>query len=205
MKISLEDLLIRMNHPRNYLKGQLPQNTEELSLEVHTLRQGRVAGQPNYDEDTRVAAGALGRLIGPTEAARATGMTQANASYLKRAYSSSQEKHEELNEKIEEKLGDYAPPNDLWTKPNRVKELESKLSQARTSALETMLASIENIHPAKLLDEKPKVLAGIAKDMAAVLNQTNPQGSTNNLGIKVVINTVDRKEESSYEVVEVQM
>jgi hypothetical protein len=217
MKISLEELMLRLNHPKNYLKGESPKNSQEIALEVHTLRQGRKEGQPNYDEETRVATGALARLIGPTAASEASGMTQGNASYLKRAYSSNMERHLELDEKIQERLnetlpnngsgeirtnGEFAPPKDLWT-PR--KQVEDRLSAARTSALETLISSIEGIHPAKLLDEKPKILASIAKDMASVLNSTNPHGNSNNLGIKVIINTVDRKDEDKYEVVEVSM
>ena len=176
-------------------------------------------------------------MIGPTEAALESGMTQSNASYLKRAHSSSQRKKDEIEESIQSKLWDSGPSMDwfdsdsekkslipqveeepdkgwselvaeqseslpdLWQK--KEKQLDSRIIEARNQALDKLVLSLSSIEPESLIGEKPKILAGIAKDLAGVVKLTNPDGSQS--GVKVIINTVNQKEEDFYETIEIQM
>lgn len=184
MLLTFDALMERLANPKNSMRENKTSH-EDIQLEVRKLQQGRKAGQPNYSEEMRVSVGALARLQGPTIAAQESGMTQGNASYLKRAYSSNLEKSQELNRKINEHLA-------------------TKVDSARDLALDKLIASITHIDDEKLKDMKPQRLASVAKDLSAVVDKVSAdRRDTGNF--RVVINTVGQKDDSDYPTVEISM
>jgi hypothetical protein len=188
MLLTFDALMERLNHPRNSMRNErkAPAERTEIELEVRKLQQGRKKGDLGYSDEMRINTGALARVVGPTEAAEISGMTQANASYLKRAYSSSLERSKELDLKIKNKLAE-------------------KVDDAKDAALDKLLSSIGNIGEDKLKDLKPKALASIAKDLATVVDKVSSDNGREGGHLRVIINTVGQKDEDDYPTIEVGM
>jgi len=90
-----------------------------------------------------------------------------------------------------------SPDNDLQDHTNRIKEKITGRARSR------LMMALKEITPDKLVSAKVRDLAGIAKDMSAVVKNMEPNGPLIDNSTKVVVYRPHMREESEFEVITV--
>lgn len=92
-----------------------------------------------------------------------------------------------------------------YNEPNQ--ELEKHTNSARTkiseAAQKILLASIDSITPEKLAAAKLREVAGVARDMSAVVKNIEPSSEGDGTNVQFVLFAPRVKEEKEYEIIDV--
>lgn len=92
-----------------------------------------------------------------------------------------------------------------YNEPDR--QLVKKTDEIRNNIIGTarsrLISALQNITPEKLADAKLRDVASVAKDMSAVIRNTEPQVSSTQIGAQFVFHVPKQKSESDYEIIDV--
>lgn len=93
----------------------------------------------------------------------------------------------------------YNQPNESLKKHNDLFR-----EQIIGTARQRLMMALNGITEDKLIDAKPRDLAGIAKDMSSVINNISPQAQINQqTNAQFIFHSYPNKQESDYEVIDV--
>ena len=153
--------------------------------EVRPVQHGRGAGRENLTDDQRKIIAEEALVSGKTiqEIAEQYGVSASSVSAYSNGVTSTKVYNEKKNESLE----------------SHIKETK-EIVQAE--AQNKLLLAIRNITDEKIGGAKVRDIAGIAKDMSAVIKNMGPETIIND-NRKVILYKPRQKEEDEYEVVEV--
>lgn len=86
-------------------------------------------------------------------------------------------------------------------------KLQKKNDEIRNNIIGTararLIQALEHITPEKLAEAKLRDIASVAKDMSAVINNTEPQVSATNVGAQFIFHVPKAKQESDFDIIDV--
>ncbi len=144
---------------------------------------GRPAGVLNIPEEVRLEVATLAKIAGPSVAAEVFDVSASQASNFAKGKTVHGDGNPDLKKKVE------AETSDLHQK-------------ARNLVLEGL--GIMGDKMDELRDESPRVVAGVTKDLATIIEKTSPKEGTGNQ-INIVVYAPKQKSIDSYETVEAEV
>jgi hypothetical protein len=138
------------------LKDRIEAPTNLLKIEHKRMHdKKRPVGSKNIPLDEKAAIGTLAKIMGPTEAAKATGVSVATASNASHGITTHKDGHN----------------------PELVEKVEKKNKNANNIALDLLTETLLGMKPEEIACEKPKTQSEIAKNLATIVEKTGDKGS----------------------------
>lgn len=149
---------------------------------VHRLMhdKGRPVGTKGIPLEQRAMIGIFAKIEGPSEASKAFGISQSQASN----YSKGESVHGRGNPELKAALND-------------------KVKDIHEITAEKLLETLGCLNLEKIAEEKPRVQAGIAKDLATVMEKTSEKAGTG-AQIQVVVYAPQPVDSMKFETIEVE-
>ena len=156
--------------------------SEFINYNVEEIKHGRGEGRLNLDEEQRKEIATLAHTSGLTqeEVAKLTGVSPSQVSAIKNAATST---------------STYHTPNESL-EPH----IESIKTQLSNAAQNKMMEAILALSPEKIHGAKGRDIAGIAKDMSAIVKNLNNDGIVINNN-KVLVYKPRIKEEDDFDII----
>lgn len=152
---------------------------------VHKIKhdgKGRPKGVENIPQETRAVIGTLAKSVGPTTAAEIFDCSISQASNFSKGKTVSGEGNAELKAKV-----------------------ESETEHIHEVARDLVLKTLKIIDPELIREEKPRVQASIAKDLAGVIEKTTPKNAeTGGVHINIYAPRQDKLDKYETAVLDIQ-